>query len=566
MTNDKIHSGKISIEHAVYAVILITALALRFLALGKMPLNNTEAHLALEALNISRGNDVVISGQPGYVSLTAIVFSLFNDSNFIARLWPALVGSLIVLLPPLFRDRIGNTESAVLSLLLAFDPFLITISRSANGSIFALVGLVAGIGFWRKNKPVYAGIGFGLALLGGVDLWSGLIAAGLAFLIARWLMKKNPDRAILETGQPSMKVAVISFLVTAAVIGTGFFIHPGCISGVGSSLVEYIKSWGTVFAIPFTSVSILWLIIQIPMICLGIWGLISGIRKKDSLVYFPGIWWGIQLLISVFNPSRNLAEIFWVSAPMLLLASTAIERFILKQKSDNRWVFLAETVLVVALCIFSLMNFTALINSSGMDAEIMRNRIIGTLLPLVLLAVVTLLLAWGWSPNATRRGLIIGIALLLFTGWIGSSWKAADLGSRPEFEFKYGGETAVGSETLLSSISDLSRWSTSQTNRIDVQIAGLDLDSLSWALRDFENLDLESSFNQNSTSSIILTPVDVEIQGTSAYRGQKVLWSTMPDFGQMTIQDWMKWRLFRTGPQVKTELIFWAKNSLFLEN
>lgn len=566
MSNEKMHSNRISIEYAVYALILIAALALRFMALGKMPLNNDEARLALEALNVSRGNEVLISGQPGYVSLTSIMFSIFSDTNFLARFWPAMFGSLLVMLPFLFRERIGRTAALLLALLLAFDPFLITASRTASGSIFALTGLIAGIDFWWKKRPVFAGIGFGFALLGGVDLWGGLIAVALVFLLTLWSGKRTRDNEASEGNRPSMKVALISFLITLVAVGTAFLTYPGVISGVGSSIVEYIKSWGSSYTIPFTSAAILWLLIQIPMICLGIWGLINGIKRKDPKAIFLGIWWAIQLLVSVINPARNQAELFWVSIPMLVLASMAIERFFSQQKSENRWVFLAEAVLVVALCVFSFINLAALVNSGGLDTETMRNRIIGTLLPLVLLAVVTLLFAWGWSPNSTRRGLVVGLGLILLAGWFGSSWKAADLGSRPEFEFKSGGETPVGSEILLSSLADLSRWTTSQSNRIDVQVAGLNLTSLSWALRDFENLVLESEFNPNATSSIILTPEDIEIQGISTYRGQKVLWSVQPAFAEMSIQDWMKWLFFRAGPQKETELIFWAENTLFFDH
>lgn len=566
MSIETMQSRKISLEYAVYAFILVAALAFRFLALGMTPLNNDEAHLALEALNVSRGNDVSISGQPGYVSLTSILFSIFSDSNFFARFWPALIGSLLVLLPVLFRDQVGKNTALILSLLLAFDPFLITISRSANGGIFALTGVMAGIGFWRIKKPVLAGFGFGLALLGGVDLWGGLIAIGLAYLATFKIRKQVLNAEKNENQKKQVRVAIVSLLITLIAFATVFLTRPAIISAVGSSLVEYIQSWGVAFTIPFTSAAFLWLLIQIPVIGLGIWGLLSGIKRNDPKVGFLGIWWGIQFVLSVMNPARNIAELFWVSLPMLILASMAIEKFFNQQKSENRWVFLAEIVLVVALCVFSLMNFTALVNSNSVDAETMRNRIIGTLLPLVLLAVVTLLFAWGWSLVSTRRGFIIGLGLILFAGWFGSSWKAADLGSRPEFEFKFGGETPVGSEILLSSISDLSRWTTSQANRIDIQIAGLELDSLSWALRNFENLRHETKFNPNSTSSIILTPVETEIQGVSAYRGQKVLWSARPDFAEMTLRDWMKWALFRTGPQQETELVFWAKNALFFEN
>jgi hypothetical protein len=561
--NDEIAAPrKISVEFVLYACIIIVSLAFRFALLGRAPLNDDEARLAMEAWSSARGGDVLISGQPGYIALTAASFFLFKASTFFARFWPALIGSLTALLPYFFRDRLGKPAAIILAILLAVDPFMISISRSASGSIFALVGLLAGIGFWRLRRPIWSGIAFGLALLGGVDLWPGLIMIGVVYFTL-----SNPLKSSAASGEenrkPSVKILLISLAVTAAVISTTFLTKPAAISAIGSSLVEYFKSWALPGTTPFYSAFMIWLIVQIPVVVFAIWGLVIGIKEKNPLATFCGIWWGLALLLGILNPSRNLNELFWASVPMLTLAAIALSRLAAQWQPESRIGFLAETAAVVALMVFSFMNFTNLVNSSGMDAENLRNRIIGILLPLVLLAVVTVLFAWGWSASSTRKGLIFGIGLVLFTCWIGSVWKAADLGSRPESEFKYSAGYSIGENNLLKSAGDLSLWSTSQVNRIDVQIVNVDSDALKWALRNFDNLSTEQIFNPHASSSIVITPANYLIEAKDEYRGQNITWSIQPDFADMTLQDWAKWAIFRTAPQKNTDLILWAKNSLF---
>lgn len=562
MNNELTTSKKISVEFVLYACILIISLALRFALLDRTPLNEAEAKLAMEAWNLAQGRDVMISGQPGYVALTAPIFYIFKTGNFLARFWPALIGSMVALLPFLFRERLGKTTALVLAVLLALDPFLISMARSANGSMIALVGLLAGIGFWYLRRPVWSGISLGLSLLGGVDLWPGLIVFALALFAAPKTL-----RSIWGGGGGNRKTdgrfMAISLAVTAGVIGTVFLTTPAGISSVGSSLIEYFKSWGMPAQTPYYSAAIIWLILEIPVLVFAIWGLIRGIKHQNPLTSFCGIWAGLALLLALVNHSRNLEELFWASVPLLVLAATVISQLIPCIRVESKIVFYAEAAAVIALCEFSFMNFTNLVNSNNMNPEDLRNRIIGVLLPLVLLAVVTALFAWGWSAASTRKGLLLGIGVILLAGWIGSAWKAADLGSRPEFEFTSSQGYAVGEKNLLKTVSDLSLWSTSQANRIDIQIVNIESDSLKWALRNFDNIQVEQSFNPNLSSSIILTPQNIVIESENVYRGQNMVWLSEPDFASMSVRDWAKWALFRTAPQKNTELILWANNALF---
>ena len=93
---------KITFEHSLFAAALLLGVAIRFVNLGTAPLTDSEANLALQALALAKGNSIAaqaLSPEPGYIVLTSWLFSMFGSSNFLARFWPAVAGSLLVLLP-----------------------------------------------------------------------------------------------------------------------------------------------------------------------------------------------------------------------------------------------------------------------------------------------------------------------------------------------------------------------------------------------------------------------------------------------------------------------------------
>jgi len=231
--------------------------------------------------------------------------------------------------------------------------------------------------------------------------------------------------------------------------------------------------------------------------------------------------------------------------------------------SDNRIVFIAETVLVVALVVFSFMNAVNLVNNPLQSPEEYRNRAIGAVLPLFLLLGMTVLLAWGWSGASTREGFIAGVLLLAGFFTLANSIKAASLGSRPEIEIRRDLAAVVGSEELLRTIQDISRARTGIENRIDVLIVDLQSPSLEWALRSFEKAETAAVFDPTASPSLVITDVNQQITAGASYRGQKIIWQEEPDMKNMTIIDWLKWSFFRIAPLENREIIIWARNDLF---
>ncbi len=115
-------------ESGLYLAIILLALAVRLLRLGQNPLSDAEADLALRALALARGETVSFGAQSGYVVLTGGLFYLFQSSAFLARLLPALFGSLLVGMPFLLREQLGRKAGLLFALFLAVDPALVAAS------------------------------------------------------------------------------------------------------------------------------------------------------------------------------------------------------------------------------------------------------------------------------------------------------------------------------------------------------------------------------------------------------------------------------------------------------
>ena len=545
----------ITLEFLAYLVVLVIAAALRFSSLGALPLTDHEASLGLQALRLSRGEQIMLSGEPGYIALTTFLFDLFEPTDFTARFWPALAGTLLVLIPLLYRERLGKTNALVLAGFFALDPLLIGVSRSAEGSMLALLGLLAALGFASRRQPLWCGLALGLALAGGPALWPGVIILIVTLLINRKIFRQVDGR--------SLWMAATTAGVTLVVLSTLFLTNVGGISSFGSSLVEYWISWSSKSSTSLPGIVVSWGLSSLPVLVLAVWSLIQGLVRGDARVKRLGLSAGAALVLVLANPSRQLFDLFWAGVPLLTLAAIKLVELFLNLKSDNRLVVIAETFLVVALVVFSFMNAVNLVNNPTMNQEEYRNRIIGVVLPLILLMGMTILLAWGWSGVSTCKGLVLGVVLLAVFFTLANSVKAASLGSQPENEIRRDSGLAVGSEELLTTIHDISRARTGIENLIDVQMIALEIPSLEWALRDFEQAGSASVFNPATTPSIILTSADQQITAGTSYRGQRILWQVHPDLKNMKILDWLKWSLFRDAPVEKTEIILWARNDLF---
>ncbi len=175
------------IEIGLYLTIFLGALLLRLYNLGDRAMHHDESLHAFHSWQLSEGLGLIHNPMmhgPLQMELTAGIFFLFGDSDFTARLIYVLAGSLLTLMPFLFRSSLGRTGGVITSLLFAISPALLYFSRFARNDILMAVftfGII--VAMWKyletsKVKYLYFFTGL-LALSFGTKesayLISGLI-------------------------------------------------------------------------------------------------------------------------------------------------------------------------------------------------------------------------------------------------------------------------------------------------------------------------------------------------------------------------------------------------------
>ncbi|UPW00804.1 TIGR03663 family protein [Halorussus gelatinilyticus] len=154
-----------SVRVAVAGVVLL-ALAARLFALGSRVAHQDEARVAYWAYRYAESGVYwyrpVVHG-PFLTIVNGNVFALLGASDFTMRLVPALVGGLLPLGALLFRQRLRDSETVALALLLAANPLLLYFSRFYRNDLLLAGFMLVAVGFFvraydhRRPAYLYAG-------------------------------------------------------------------------------------------------------------------------------------------------------------------------------------------------------------------------------------------------------------------------------------------------------------------------------------------------------------------------------------------------------------------------
>ena len=217
----------ITLETALYALILVAALLSRFWDLGSRALHHDESLHAYFSWLLATGqnytHDPLMHG-PFLFHMNALVYALFGASDASSRFAPALFGVILVALPILLRGErhLGRWGALTASTLFLISPALLYQSRYIRHDIFTVVGALvlfiaimryierpsrgwlitigAALGFLLTNHEIVFGIAaIFFAVIAGALLWGRLrvlapllLVSGIAAIA---LVKLLPDAA-----------------------------------------------------------------------------------------------------------------------------------------------------------------------------------------------------------------------------------------------------------------------------------------------------------------------------------------------------------------------------------
>ena len=197
-------------EAAVFLAIALGALALRLWELDGRTMHYDESLHVHYAWRLANGEGYSHSPWmhgPFQMELTALIFRLFSDTDFTARLAYVLFGTALVFLPFFFRTHLGTTGAIVIAVLLALSPSLLYFSRFGRNEIIMSVWTVSLLLLlWRylhegKDRYLYMASAV-LALMFATKETAYIVTVifgGILFLISL------PELAAVATGRTRLR-------------------------------------------------------------------------------------------------------------------------------------------------------------------------------------------------------------------------------------------------------------------------------------------------------------------------------------------------------------------------
>ncbi|MBA4420774.1 MAG: hypothetical protein C0391_06475 [Anaerolinea sp.] len=547
-------------QQVVFFFILFMAVLIRLLNLGRAPLSDAEAALSLQVLPAHAGSSITWAGEPLYLLLTGILFRLFDQTNFIARTIPALFGLGLVFLPLLFQKQIGRLAAIVLAGFLAFDPAMISLSRTAGSGAIAL--FLVSLSFWLfiNKRTIATGIICGLFLISGTGLWTVLtpllVAGGLYWLFAVRITKSQGTASNLDFSIYKQRTFWLAVVFSVILTGTLFFLYPQALSATPSSLVDYLQVWSRAGGLP---AKLIWLgvVIYFPAgIIFGIWGGIRGVIGHSRLAVFLSWWVLAGLMLILINPGRQVLDVAWVSIPLLTLASIELARHF-KSPLEELLPSAGTAILVITMISFFYLSVARLVYSA--DQKQLLLAVTGGA---AILIICAFLIIMGWSQSIAGRGFLWGLMALLFVYSFSTAWRVSGISAEGQVELIRPQASHPQLALINQTVQEVSRWNRGGSNQINVTVAGFDSDALEWSLKNY-NPEFSISIDRSQMHELVLTEPDYPVSLGDQFRGQDFIFEQTVNWQDFSGLDWIAWIVHRKVITTNNSIILWARADLF---
>ena len=326
-------------ELLAYAALTAVALGVRLIALGDRPFHHDESQDAYFSWIFFETGDYryqpILHG-PLRFYLTAAMYALFGDSDFTARLAPALMGTLIVPLPYLLREQIGRAGAFAAAAALAIGPTYLYFSRFAREDIYIAcitLGLLA-VTFRflerpRAHQPALIGALLALSFATKESTFITVFVAGTFFLAALAVPAGRAQllRALAAAGWKPWLWAVAAFAGVFTLLFTTFLTHPaGLWDGIHDGLAYWLgqqgpgrgeQEWYFYLVVLFAE--------EWPALVLGAVGAVVALRRPTLLRLFL-IWdFALSLAIYCWADERFTWLVMHPLLPLLLLAGLGVQ-------------------------------------------------------------------------------------------------------------------------------------------------------------------------------------------------------------------------------------------------
>ena len=322
-------------------------------------------------------------------------------------------------------------------------------------------------------------------------------------------------------------------------------------------------SWATPSNVPEGRLLFSLLVYQPLVLLLALVSIIRGWRKGNRIIVPISIWMLVSLLLAVFTPSRQVADLAWTLIPLCALASLELVHS-MDIFPDERIEIIGVVLLTAFIWAFSWLDLSK-INWVQVASQEYFMRFWLLLGAFLLLVFSIMLIASGWSMRTARIGGVWGSILVLgifgFAGALGS----AGLRGINYPELWWSPNIPAQADLLQKSVDDLSNWKLGDNDAAPVVIAGVNSPALEWALREHQVIVAES-LDISSSPYMVITPLQDNPTLASSYRGQDFAWRQTPLWNESLPQSWVRWVTLRQIPQSGETIILWVRDDMFIDS
>jgi uncharacterized protein (TIGR03663 family) len=252
-----------------WMLIFVIAIATRFAGLGDRVMSHDESlHTYYSYLLSTTGSfqHTPLMHGPILFHVNALMYSLFGANDFTSRLYPAILGVLMVMFPLLFRRWLGRTGALLAGLMILISPLLLfhhRYMREDTPSIFFTMIMVwctfmyinGPMHLRRRARWLYIFAGAMLLSLGSKEVAFMYIAIFGLFMTVYWVARliqqygKRPTRNLFYTLIIPMLLGGTLALMAYAVLAISLAQVP-TLDGRIDFLVQQIQGIGSGQPVP----------------------------------------------------------------------------------------------------------------------------------------------------------------------------------------------------------------------------------------------------------------------------------------------------------------------------
>ncbi len=567
-------SPQITLEMALWCGVGIIALALRIGHLSRAPLSPQEAREAMAAWDAVRTGVRVASGYtPLLFTVNAALFAVLGAGDALARLAPALCGTMLALSPLAFRRQLGAVAALIAGTILALSPTALVASSQLDGAVFALMGMTLALaevlryraGGGRGHLLVAAG-GAAVALSTGSHAVDPILSLPLAGAVAVLIWPDAIGRQLVARLRDDVRPALWVLAGALAVLATGLGWNPAGLGALG----EHLASWPARFrfdARPGLSPIGMLSLYEPFVLVFGVGGLVYAARARSRFGVLLGLWAAVQLGVLALAPGHQPLDTLGCVVPLAYLAGLAGAAVLEMVSDPQEWptarLYVPIATVLWAYAYLMLMRYANTANAAELALALLAG------LMQVLLAA---LFALATHPKRALAGFATASGVVLLGVTLSAGWGVAFARATDPREPLLDEPTAAEVRDLRATLRELSWAETGLPTTLRLALEEPSSPVLRWYLRDFTALESWSPPNGGQLPQVLVTTqrelrvADVEYVGQDfalarrwELRAVTCRWG-WPLHCEAAVRWWL---LRRTGepPEVSQWAVVWVESS-----